>query len=97
MNGDKDFLERLFRAAASAAREPESPPPGMEGRILASWRDLSGLEGFPLDALAIFRRALICALALVCVAGAVGYSSHGDDADPAAHIADDAFLTALNR
>ncbi|MDD5198907.1 MAG: hypothetical protein PHC88_03820 [Terrimicrobiaceae bacterium] len=97
MNRKEDILERLFRAAASAAREPGSPPHGLESRVLASWRSSSGGGTFSPDALAIFRRALICSLALVCVVGAWEYNRLNDDADPTTQIADEAFLTALNR
>ena len=90
-----DILQRLLHTASLATPEPELPPLGLEGRIIASWHDRAGRER--LDPFAIVRPVLLGAVALACVAGAMEYRTFTADADPATFVTDSAFLTALNR
>jgi hypothetical protein len=83
MKNSDQPLDRLLRAAGQyrPAVVEEEPPFGFATRVVAGWmggrRETGGLGG--LDAL-WFRRALLCALAVMAVS--VGWSFKTDTAAP---------------
>ncbi len=73
MNRSNSNLDRLLRAASRAtpAPLPTDPPLGFEARVLAAWHETR--ERFqPNLSQVIFKRALICALAVMAAAVGVG-------------------------
>jgi hypothetical protein len=59
MKKSTEPLQRLFRAAAAAAKEiPATPPRGLENRVIAQWRKAGAEDDFaPL--MELFRRAAV--------------------------------------
>jgi len=94
MKKTEDMLQRLFRTASRATPGPADPPLGLESRVIASWQSHAARESF--DPLSVVRSALLAALALVCVVGALEYKTFADNADPATLVTNSAFLAALN-
>ncbi len=81
MKKSNDPLDRLLRAAGqfAPATAEEEPPFGFVTRVVAGWKPGTAREGFGLEAL-WFRRAFLCALAVMAVA--VGWSYKIDTTAP---------------
>jgi hypothetical protein len=67
MNPLDDQLDRLFRAARSAAPAPDAAPPyGMETRVLAAWRAAGPAQAGLWD-MAVLVKALIVASIIMAI------------------------------
>lgn len=80
-------LQRLFKAAAQAPKEPPGPLPfALEARTLAQWRSAPVEDEFALLA-ALFRRAVICASLITVLSIAWSYRQSGNPAAGAVALA----------
>ena len=80
MTTSKHPLDRLLRAAADAPREAPGPTPfGLEAGVLSQWRD-GGSEDDLAFLLALFRRAVLCAVLVMVLALGWSWLAGIDDA-----------------
>ncbi len=86
------LIQRAFDLCRQAP-ETTDPPPFLEERVMAAWRDTPP-AGDPLDA---HRLALVCACAVAAVSFAVSYSVLVPAPDPAAAVANAALHNSLLR
>jgi hypothetical protein len=78
MNQTDSCLERMFRAAASVQRElPPEAPFALERRVLAAWRQAQSEDPSAL-LIPLFRRAFICACAILAISMALTLQSLND-------------------
>ena len=80
MNHIDSSLQRLFRAAARARQElPTEAPFGFEVRVLNAWR--AGLaDDYAVVLAPLFRRAFVCACAVIIVSAALTLGSWRESA-----------------
>jgi hypothetical protein len=88
MKPTDERLQRLLKAAAKAAPEvAETPPLGLETRVLACWR-AEGAEDEELSVFAFFRRATVGAglVLALCAAWSLAQTGGSSSADEAAQL-----------
>jgi hypothetical protein len=86
MNDFDPSLDRLLRTAAQyRPASKEEPPFGFSTRVVAAWRGGAGLDRAAALQTVWFRRAFLCALAVMAVS--VGWSFKTDTAVPGDDLA----------
>jgi len=93
MNPFDERLNRLLKAASGTPRLSDSPPFGMEARVIARVRSFHANGGDA--ALAFLRRALICASAVMILSLALSYRTLATPTSTEVTIANSAIEESL--